>query len=129
LCIAQEHAKELEKKLEASEKARSDAEAKSASAEDLQSWLDAAELALSDKNEEIFQREANIIGRLDKQSNRFSSTVVLSLLHIFCLRRLHVCTDFFFFFSAERIGEIYTKNQEEEEDGFLDSLSLLLLLA
>jgi hypothetical protein len=108
LLIAREHAKELEKKLEASEKARSDAEAKSASAEDLQSWLDAAELALSDKNEEIFQREANIIGRLDKQSNRFSSTVVLSLLHIFCLRRLHVCIDFFFlFFSRAYWRNIY----------------------
>jgi hypothetical protein len=41
----------LEKKLAASEKARHDAEAKTAS----------AELALSDKDEQIAQREANII--------------------------------------------------------------------
>jgi hypothetical protein len=74
LHIDQEHAKELEKKLKASEKARRDAEAKAAS----------AELALSDKDEQISQREANIIARLNTQSTRFSSTVVLFLLRIFC---------------------------------------------
>jgi hypothetical protein len=51
LHTAQEYAKELEKKLKANEKARRDAEAKAAS----------AELALSDKDEQIAQREANII--------------------------------------------------------------------
>nr|XP_051220047.1 uncharacterized protein LOC127337155 isoform X2 [Lolium perenne] len=87
LHIDQEHAKELEKKLKASEKARRDAEAKAAS----------AELALSDKDEQISQREANIIARLNTQSTRFS----------------------------KRIGEMYTKNQEQEEDDLLDSLSVL----
>ena len=80
LRIAQEHAKELEKKLEASEKARKDAEAKAASAEDLQIRLNAAESALNDRDEQIAQREADITARLDKQSDRFSSTVILSLL-------------------------------------------------
>ena len=55
LRIAQEHAKEIEKKLEASEKARGDAEAKAASAKDLQSRLDTTELALKDKAEQIAQ--------------------------------------------------------------------------
>ena len=79
LCTTQENAKELEKKLEASEKARKDAEAKAASAEDLQIRLNAAESALNDRNEQIAQREADITARLDKQSDRFSSTVILSL--------------------------------------------------
>jgi hypothetical protein len=55
LHIAQEHTKELVKKLAASEKARRHAEAKTAS----------AELALSDKDEQIAQREADIIARLN----------------------------------------------------------------
>jgi hypothetical protein len=74
LHVAQEHARELEKKLAASEKARRDPEAKTAS----------AELALSDKDEQIAQREAAIIARLNTQSTRFSSTIVLILFCIFC---------------------------------------------
>jgi hypothetical protein len=70
LHVAQEHAKELEKKLVASEKARRDAEAKTAS----------AELALSDKDEQIAQREAAIVARLNTQSTRFSSTIIWILV-------------------------------------------------
>ncbi|KAK1617816.1 hypothetical protein QYE76_023333 [Lolium multiflorum] len=46
LRVAQEHGKELEKKLKASEKARKDAEAKSASANEPQDKLDAAKTRL-----------------------------------------------------------------------------------
>jgi hypothetical protein len=80
----QEHTKELKKKLVASEEARKDAEAKATSANDLQTRLDAAELALKEKTEHTDQREVDIIKRLDKQSDRFSSTVSLPfLLRIF----------------------------------------------
>ena len=79
LRIAQEHTKEFEKKLEASEKARRDVEAKAASAEDLQIRLNAAESALNNRDEQMAQREADITARIDKQSDRFSSTVILSL--------------------------------------------------
>jgi hypothetical protein len=61
LHLAQERAKELEKKLEASEKARSDAEAKAASGEDLRIRLNAAESTLSEREEQISKREAAII--------------------------------------------------------------------
>ncbi|KAK1648062.1 hypothetical protein QYE76_065867 [Lolium multiflorum] len=97
LCAAQEHTKELKKKLVASEEARKDAEAKATSANDLQTRLDAAELALKEKTEHTPHREVDIIKRLDKQSDRFS----------------------------KHIGEMYTKNQEQEEDELLDSLRLL----
>jgi hypothetical protein len=75
LRLAQERNKELEKQLEASEKARSDAEAKAASAEDLRVRLNTAESALSEREEQISKREAAIIARLDTQSIRFSSNV------------------------------------------------------
>jgi hypothetical protein len=98
LHIAQVHAKELEKKLEASEKARSDAEVKATCAEYLRIRLNAAESALSDtETEQISHREAAIIVRLNKQSTRFSSTAILSLL-VFCLCHLYICTKKFCFF-------------------------------
>jgi hypothetical protein len=62
----------------ASEDAREDAEAKATSANDLQTRLDAAELALKEKTEHTAQREVDIIKRLDKQSDRFLSTVILT---------------------------------------------------
>jgi hypothetical protein len=74
LHVAQDHTRELEKKLAASDKARCDAEARAAN----------AELALNGKDEQIAQQEAAIIARLNTQSTRFSSTVVLILLRIFC---------------------------------------------
>ncbi|KAK1691911.1 hypothetical protein QYE76_008608 [Lolium multiflorum] len=97
LHLAQERANELEKKLEASEKARSVAEAKAVSAKDLRDRLNATESALSEREEQISQREAAIIARLDKQSTRFS----------------------------KKIGEMYTRNQDLEEDALLDTLSIL----
>lgn len=107
LHLAQERAKELEKKLEASKKARGDAKAKAASAEDLRDRLNAAESALSEREEQISQREAAIIAQLDKQSTRFSSIVTLSLLRIFCLRRLHFYTEKFSFFSRKDWWDVY----------------------
>jgi hypothetical protein len=56
LQICQERAKELEKKLETSEKAHGDADAKSASVEDLRVRLNAAKSALSNREEQISQR-------------------------------------------------------------------------
>jgi uncharacterized protein (DUF3084 family) len=72
LLAAQEHILELEKKLEASENARKDAEAKAASANELQTRLDSAELALKEKSEQVAQREADVVERLDKLSDKFS---------------------------------------------------------
>jgi chlorite dismutase len=78
---------ELEKKLEASEKARKDAEAKAASANELQAKLDVVDVALKDKTEQIAQREADIIKRL-----KILSTFILPFpLWIFCYS--HACTD------------------------------------
>jgi hypothetical protein len=98
LHIAQEGAKALEKDLKDSEKARSDAEGKAVSAEDLRIRLNAAKSALSDREEQISQREATVMARLDKQSTRFSSTAVLSLLRLFCLCRIRVYTEKLSFF-------------------------------
>jgi hypothetical protein len=33
-----------------------------------------------------------------------------------------------YLFSGERIGEMYTRNQEQEEDDLLDSLTMIELL-
>ncbi|KAM0886860.1 hypothetical protein ACQ4PT_029430 [Festuca glaucescens] len=98
LHLAEERAKELEKKLEASKKAREEAETKATSVEDLRDRLNAAETALSEKEEQISKREAAIIAHLNTQSVRFS---------------------------IEKIGEMYTRNQDLEEDALLDTLSIL----
>jgi hypothetical protein len=74
LHVAQDHARELEKKLAASDKARGDAEARAVD----------AELPLNGKDEQISQQEAAIIARLNTQSTRFSSTVIWILVCIFC---------------------------------------------
>jgi hypothetical protein len=84
LHLAQERTKELETRLEASEKARSDAEAKAATA-DLRVMLNAAESSLSEREEQISKREVAIIARLDTQSIRFSSNVPLSFRRPFLL--------------------------------------------
>ncbi|KAM0839110.1 hypothetical protein ACQ4PT_060531 [Festuca glaucescens] len=97
LHLAEKRAKELENKLEASERAREEAETKPASVEDLRDRLNAAETALSEKDEQISKREAAIIARLDTQSARFS----------------------------KKIGEMYTRNKDLEEDALLDTLSIL----
>jgi DNA repair exonuclease SbcCD ATPase subunit len=92
LHLAERRAKELERKLEASEKAREEAETKAASVADLRDRLNATETALSEKEEQISKREAAIIARLETQSVRFSSNVPLSCHRPFfvCLYRLHV---------------------------------------
>ena len=76
--ISQEHAKQLEAKLDASEVARAKAEAEARVAEDLQAKLDAAEEALKEaqdkaaamknKVDQIDAREADLIKRFDAQS-------------------------------------------------------------
>jgi hypothetical protein len=55
LHLAEKRAKELERKLEASKKAREEAETKAVNVEDLRDRLNAAEIALSEKEEQIFK--------------------------------------------------------------------------
>ncbi|KAM0865015.1 hypothetical protein ACQ4PT_043576 [Festuca glaucescens] len=98
LHLAEKRATELEKKLQASEKARKKAEREAASIGDLQDRLHAAENALSEKEKEVAKREAAIVARFETQSARFST---------------------------EKIGEMYTRNQDSEEDALLDTLSVL----
>ncbi|KAM0885692.1 hypothetical protein ACQ4PT_030157 [Festuca glaucescens] len=98
LRLAEKRANELEKKLKASEKAHEKAEREAASVGDLRDRLHAAENALSEKKEGIAKREAAIIARFETQSTRFST---------------------------EKIGEMYTRNQDSEEDALLDTLSVL----
>ncbi|KAM0911727.1 hypothetical protein ACQ4PT_013325 [Festuca glaucescens] len=98
LHLAEKRANELEKKLKASEKAREKAEREAASVGDLRDRLHATENALSEKEEGIAKREAAIIARFKTQSARFST---------------------------EKIGEMYTRNQDSEEDALLDTLSVL----
>ncbi|KAM0914136.1 hypothetical protein ACQ4PT_011688 [Festuca glaucescens] len=97
LHLAEKRANELDKKLQASEKAREKAEREAASVGDLRDRLHAAENALSKKEEGIAKREAAIIARFETQSARFS----------------------------KKIGEMYTRNQDSEEDALLDTLSVL----
>ena len=75
LHLAEKRANELEKKLQASEKAREKAEREAASVGDLRDRLHAAENALSEKEKEIAKREAAIVARFETQSARFSSNV------------------------------------------------------
>ena len=84
--ISQEHAKQLEEKLNASEVARKKAEAKLRDAEGLQAKLDAAEEALKeaqdkaasmqDRIEKIDAREADLIKKFDAQSEKFGGDIL-----------------------------------------------------
>ena len=86
--ISQEHAKQLEEKLNASEVARREAEAKLRDAEGLQAKLDAAEKALKeaqdkaaamqDRIDQIDAREADLIKKFDIQSEKFGGIFLLS---------------------------------------------------
>ena len=88
--ISQEHGKQLEEKLNASEKARKEAEAKLRDAEGLQAKLEAAEKALKEAQDEaasmkekidrVNAREADLIKRMDEQSEKFGGS--FSLLEI-----------------------------------------------
>ena len=95
--ISQEHGKQLEEKLNASEKARKEAEAKLRDAEGLQAKLGAAEKALKeaqdkaaamqDRIDQIDAREADLIKKFDVQSEKFGGIFLLStnlLEPIFC---------------------------------------------
>ena len=83
LRISQEHARELEAKLNANERALKEAESKTLATEHLQAKLEAAEKALKEaenkasaSEEKITQlaaREADIVNRLDALSNSFGS--------------------------------------------------------
>ena len=84
--ISQEHAKQLEEKLNASEIARKKAEAKARDAEGLQAKLDATEkalkeakhkaVAMKDKIDQIDAREAELIKRFDAQSEKFGGNIL-----------------------------------------------------
>ena len=84
--ISQEHAKQIEEKLNASEVARKKAEAKVRDAEGLQAKLDAAEKALKeaqdkaaamkDKIDQVDAREAELIKRFDAQSEKFGGNIL-----------------------------------------------------
>ena len=84
--ISQEHGKQLEEKLNASEIARKKAEAKVRDAEGLQAKLDAAEKALKeaqdkaaamqDRIDQIDAREAELIKKFDAQSEKFGGNIL-----------------------------------------------------
>jgi hypothetical protein len=83
LLLAEERANDLEKKLKASEKARKKAEKEVAGVEDLRERLHAAENALSIRETEIAQREADVIARFETQSARFSSNTIFPFSTLF----------------------------------------------
>ncbi|KAK1602383.1 hypothetical protein QYE76_018147 [Lolium multiflorum] len=97
LHLAEKRANDLEKKLKAGEKARKKAEEDAAAIEDLRDRLHAAETALSEKEEKLAKREAAMIARFETQSAR----------------------------SSRKVGEMYTRNQDLEEDPLLDTLTVL----
>jgi uncharacterized protein (DUF3084 family) len=103
LHLVEKRAKELEKRLEASEKARKEAKRKDVSVGDLQEKLNAAETALSEKEEHIAKRETAIIVRLDTQSARFSSNVSISFLRILFIYLYHfrIYIEKYLFFSRK----------------------------
>ena len=84
--ISQEHAKQLEQKLNASETARKEAETKVQAANVLRTKLEAAEKALKeaqdkaeamkDKIDQIDAREAELIKRFDAQSEKFGGNIL-----------------------------------------------------
>ncbi|KAK1686553.1 hypothetical protein QYE76_047401 [Lolium multiflorum] len=76
LHCAGERADDLEVKLKASEEAHERAEKDAVSVEDLRQRLQASEDALSDKEAKFIQRENDIITRLETQSRRFTSNIV-----------------------------------------------------
>jgi DNA-binding response OmpR family regulator len=100
LLHAQEHIKELEQRLEASDRARRDAEAKieaakarAATADDLRVRLNDAETALSEKEEQVSRRESAVVARLETQSNRFLSNCSFLVPFSFFLYCQHNCVD------------------------------------
>ena len=88
--ISQEHARQLEEKLNASEIARKEAEAKAQAARVLRAKLEAAEKALKEAQDEaaamkekiarVNAREADLIKRMDEKSEKFGGGT--SLLEI-----------------------------------------------
>jgi hypothetical protein len=80
---AEERPDDLEEKLKASEEAREKAEKDDAGVEDLCQRLQAAENALSDREAQLIQRDNDIITRLEMQSRRFLSNIILSL-YFYC---------------------------------------------
>ncbi len=73
---AEGRADDLEAKLKASEAARKKAEKDAAAAEGLRQKLQAAEVALSNKEAQQIERENKISTRLETQSRRFSSNAI-----------------------------------------------------
>jgi uncharacterized protein (DUF3084 family) len=98
LLRVQEHNRDLEQRLEASDKARRGAEAKieaakakAATADDLRVRLNDAEAALSKKEEQISRRESSVVARLETQSNRFLSNCSFLVPLPFFLYCQHNC--------------------------------------
>ena len=87
--ISQEHGKQLEEKLNASEVARKKAEAKVRDAKGLQAELDAADKALKeardkaaamqDRIDQIDAREVDLIKKFDAQSEKFGGDFLMSM--------------------------------------------------
>ena len=87
LKFSQEHAKQLEIKLNARDKARKKAEAKALAAKGLQSKLEATKEALEeaqnkaaamkDRIDQINARETKLIERLDAQSEKFGGLILV----------------------------------------------------
>jgi hypothetical protein len=83
LRLAEERANVLEKKLEASEKARKKAEKEAAGVEDLRKRLHVAKNALSEKEAEITQREDDVIALFETQCPRFLSNTTFPFAALF----------------------------------------------
>jgi hypothetical protein len=123
-----DRANDLEEKLRASEEAREKAEEDAAGVKDLRRRLQAAEDALSDREDKLVQHDNDIITRLETQSRRFSSnTTSPFVIQLFLVLKLSLMLMKSFFSPAGKMGEHYHLNQEPDEDRVLDSLAILEL--
>ena len=85
-----------------------------------------AEDNLSDKVKEVTSREAGIKKRLDELTTSFGSKSEFSSLCYFAsFTCLVFCIIFFLLLAAEKLGEKFTLNEDQEEDPLLDSVSIL----
>jgi hypothetical protein len=83
---------------------------------------------LSDKEEKLAEQEPSMIARFETQSARFSSNVAFSICYPFLLAYLyqrHIYIERVPLFSAGKISEMYSRNQDLEEVPLLDTLIVL----
>jgi preprotein translocase subunit SecF len=104
LHCAGERADDLEVKLKASEEAHERAEKDAVSVEDLRQRLQASEDALSDKEAKFIQRENDIITRLETQSRRFTSNIVFLACDSALVLKVCLDVDLFLLFSSRENG-------------------------